>query len=93
MNTQKLMQLAMNGVDTLGYRLDQLGVTSKINRHNLAAFLFAEQKHWEGEWDSIQARVDRRRSQFEHLTHTVESRADAVIGPVRDRLNRFRASQ
>lgn len=93
MNTEKLMQLALNGVDTLGYRLDQLGVTSKINRHNLAAFLFAEQKHWEGEWDSIQAKVDRRRSQFEHLAQTVEDRADAVIGPVRDRFNRFRASQ
>lgn len=44
MNTQKLLQLALEGVDTLGYQLDQLGLTSRVNRHNLAAFLFTEQK-------------------------------------------------
>lgn len=37
MNTQKLLQLALEGVDTLGYQLDQLGLTSRVNRHNLAA--------------------------------------------------------
>ena len=47
MNTQKLLQLALEGVDTLGYQLDQLGLTSRVNRHNLAAFLFTEQKHLE----------------------------------------------
>jgi len=93
MNTQKLLQLTLDGVDSLGFRLDQLGVTSRINRHNLAAFLFAEQKHWEGEWDSLQAKVDRRRSQFEHLAHEVEVRADSVLGPIRNQFNRFRASQ
>ncbi len=50
------MNLALEGVDSLGFRLDQLGITSRVNRHNIAAFLMAEQKHLEGEWDSIQAR-------------------------------------
>ncbi len=92
MNTQKLVELALNGLDNVGFRLDQLGITGKVNRHNLAAFLFAEQKHLEGEWDSIQAKVDRRRAQFEHLAQSIESRTDSLLAPIVDRLNRFRAS-
>ncbi|CAN0601224.1 MAG: hypothetical protein ACPHQ9_14225 [Marinobacter sp.] len=90
MNTQKLMNTALNSLDALGYRLDQYGITGKVNRHNLAAFLMVEQKHLEGEWDSIQARIDRRRSQVEGILSFVETRTDAVIGPVMARVNRFR---
>lgn len=93
MNTQKLLNIALDGIDTLGYRLDQYGITGKINRHNIAAYLAAEQKHLEGEWDSIQAKVDRRRSQFERLTRGLENRADAIVGPVLERVNRLRASR
>lgn len=92
MNTQKLLNIALNGFDTLGYQLDQLGITAKVNRHNLAAFIMLEQKHLEGEWDSIQARIDRRRSQLEGLLSAVESRTDAVLRPVTDRLNKFRGT-
>ena len=93
MNTRKLLNIALEGVDTLGYRLDQLGITSRVNRHNIAAFLMAEQKNLEGEWDSIQAKVDRRRSQFEHLTQRVEDQAETVLAPLVARVGRFRASQ
>lgn len=93
MNTQTLLNMALNGVDAIGYRLDQYGITGKINRHNIAAFLAVEQKHLEGEWDSIQVRVNRRRSQIERITHEIESRRDALVAPVLSRINRFRASQ
>ncbi|MGC8119479.1 hypothetical protein [Marinobacter sp. VGCF2001] len=93
MDTKTFTNLALEGVDSLGFRLDQLGITSRINRHNLAAFLMNEQKHLEGEWDSIQAKVDRRRAQFDHLSQHVEARTDALIGPVLKRISRFRASQ
>ncbi|AZT85488.1 MAG: hypothetical protein KA296_16725 [Marinobacter sp.] len=79
MNTQKLMNTALNSLDAIGYRLDQYGITGKVNRHNLAAFIMLEQKHLEGEWDSIQVRLDRRRAQIEGL-----------VRPVLDRVNRFR---
>lgn len=92
MNTQKILSLVLEGVDSLGFRLDDMGITSKLNRHNIAAFVMSEQKHLEGEWDSLQAKVDRRRSQFEHLTQQVEERADALLSPVREQVNRFRAS-
>ncbi|OZB16684.1 MAG: hypothetical protein B7X58_05040 [Marinobacter sp. 34-60-7] len=92
MNTKQLMNLALEGVDALGFRLDDLGITSKLNRHNLAAFVMLEQKHLEGEWDSLQAKVDRRRSQAERLARQVEERANSLLGPVRERLGRTRAN-
>lgn len=93
MNTKKLRNLALEGVDSLGFRLDDMGITSKLNRHNIAAFLMLEQKHLEGEWDSIQARIDRRRSQFERIAGQVEARADALFSPVIRRVNRIRTSR
>ena len=93
MNTQTLLNLALNGVDAVGYRLDQYGITGKINRHNIVAFLAVEQKHLEGEWDSIQVRLNRRRSQVERITHKIKSRKDALLGPALSRINRFRSSQ
>jgi hypothetical protein len=40
-----------------------------------------EQKHLEGEWDSIQAKFDRRRSQV-----------DTLLKPVISRVNQFRGA-
>lgn len=91
MNTQKLLNFALEGIDNLGYHLDQMGVTGKVNRHNIAAFLMAEQKHLEGEWDSLQAKFGRRRSQVEQLTQNLENRAESLLAPVLERVNSFRA--
>ncbi|WP_417515510.1 hypothetical protein [Marinobacter sp.] len=92
MNTQQLLNMALEGVDALGFRLDQMGITGKVNRHNIAAFLMSEQKHLEGEWDSIQVRLNLRRSQIERITQQIETRKDALIGPVLSQVNRFRPS-
>ncbi|MBK1850935.1 hypothetical protein FE845_06265 [Marinobacter sp. 1-4A] len=92
MNTQKLLNIALEGVDAVGYRLEQMGITGKVNRHNIAAFLMSEQKHLEGEWDSIQVRINLRRSQFERITQQIETRADSLIAPVMSQVNRFRPS-
>ncbi|MGO1499804.1 MAG: hypothetical protein ACTHWH_00800 [Marinobacter sp.] len=92
MNTQKFLNMALEGVDALGFRLDKMGVTEKLNRHNIAAFLMAEQKHLEGEWDSIQVRVNLRRAQFEQISQQIETRAGALIEPVMSQVNRFRPS-
>lgn len=90
MNTQKLINTALNGLDSVGYRLDQYGITAKLNRHNLAAFIMLEQKHLEGEWDSIQAKVDRRRSQIDGILTAIETRTDPLIKPLITRVNQFR---
>ncbi|NMT62572.1 hypothetical protein [Marinobacter orientalis] len=90
MNTKKLINSALNGLDSIGYRLDQYGITDKLNRHNLAAFIMLEQKHLEGEWDSIQAKFDRRRSQVEGILSAIESRTDPLIRPLISRVDQFR---
>ena len=90
MNTQKLLDTALNGLDQVGFRLDQYGITGKVNRHNLAAFVMLEQKHLEGEWDSLQAKVDRRRSQFEAILTAIETRTDPLLKPVIGRINQVR---
>ncbi|MDN6319584.1 MAG: hypothetical protein L0J77_07450 [Marinobacter sp.] len=92
MNTQKFLNMALEGVDAVGYRLDQMGITGKLNRHNIAAFLMAEQKHLEGEWDSLQVRMNLRRSQFEQVTQQIETRAAELIAPALSQVNRFRQS-
>lgn len=82
MNTKKLLNTALNGLDYLGFQLDQFGITGRINRHNVAAFLMAEQHHLEGEWDSLQARFDRRKADFEALVESAENRASRLLAPI-----------
>jgi len=92
MKTRKLLDVALKGIDQVGFRLDQYGITGKVNRHNLAAIILLEQKHLEGEWDSIQARFDRRRSQVEGLVAAVEARTDPLVKPMINRFYQFRGT-
>lgn len=75
MNIKKLLDTALITFDQVGYRLDDYGIASNVNRHQVIAFLMVEQKHFEGELDSIKARVDFRKVQVEHLINRVESTA------------------
>ena len=92
MKTQQLLDTALNGLDRVGFQLEQYGITGKINRHNLAAFIMLEQKHLEGEWDSIQAKFDRRRSQVEGILTAIETRTDPLVKPLINRFNQFRGA-
>ena len=90
MNKDDLTQAALKGVDSLGYQLDKLGITDKVNRHNIAAFMMAEQHHLEGHWDSLQTRMDRYRDQAEDLLDSLEKSGYPVLRPVAERINRMR---
>ncbi|SET46049.1 MULTISPECIES: hypothetical protein [Marinobacter] len=90
MNTEKLTQAALKGVDAVGYQLDRMGITDKVNRHNIAAFLMAEQHHLEGEWESLQTRLDRYRRQAGDMLDSLEREGSPVLRPVAERINRFR---
>lgn len=90
MNKDNLTQAALKGVDSLGYQLDKLGITDKVNRHNIAALMMAEQHHLEGEWDSLQTRLDRYRGQAEDLLESLEKSGYPILQPVAERINRFR---
>lgn len=90
MNKDDLTQAALKGVDILGYQLDRLGVTDRVNRHNVAAFLMAEQHHLEGEWESLQTRIDRYRKQAGDLLESLEQSDVPLLRPMAGRINRFR---
>lgn len=92
MNKDDLTQAALKGVDFLGYQLDRLGITSKVNRHNIAAFMMAEQHHLEGEWDSFQTRLDRYRRRAGDTLESLEKGRNPVLQPVAERINRYRRS-
>lgn len=76
MNMKKQVQGAVEGLlgqlDTLGYKLDVIGVENNINRHNLIALVMAGQKRLEGELDSLNAKIDTNKSKAEALIDTTE---------------------
>ncbi len=92
MNKDRLTQTLLKGVDNIGYQLDRLGVTDKVNRHNLAAFFMTGQHQLEGEWDSFQTRLRRYRRQAGDLLDDLEQNGAPVLRPVAGRINRFRRS-
>ena len=91
MKANKWINRALTGLDDIGYQLDAMGVTSKVNRHNVIAYVMAEQKHWEGELDSLIARVDNQRFRVERILGRVESLirggTDFALKPARTTLS------
>lgn len=83
MNTKKLTYTALNGLDRVGYQLESLGITNKVNRHTLAAFLMAEKNRFEGEKDSLNAKVV-------YYRHLAESTADTALKPARQAVDTVR---
>ena len=86
-NITSLIEAALSGLDNIGYQLDMRGITSQVNRHTLIGIVMAEQKHLEGELDSIkvrvstaQVKVDRTISRIEGL---VNNGIDIALTPAR----------
>jgi hypothetical protein len=97
-NSQSLINRALESIDYVGFQLEALGVTDQVNRHNVIAFLFAEQKNLEGQLDSISAKVDAQKARLESLKSALEKRVqtgvDLALKPARftlDTLNSLKA--
>lgn len=71
-NIMKLVEGALTGLDNIGYQLDNYGVTSQFNRHTVIAYAMAEQKHLEGELDSLKARIGSQKVRIENTVNKVE---------------------
>ncbi|OZG75124.1 hypothetical protein BTA51_01675 [Hahella sp. CCB-MM4] len=72
MKTQELVNKALSGLDYVGYQLEALGVTDKVNRHTTLAYIMAEQNHLKGELDSLNARIDQQKARVERLRKQAE---------------------
>ncbi|MFT7373876.1 MAG: hypothetical protein ACI9T9_002576 [Oleiphilaceae bacterium] len=82
-------------LDSVGYRLDAIGVDNQINRHNLIALIMFGQKRLEGEMDSLSAVVDTGKSKIDGITRSAEklvvSAADLAMFPAKYTLGRVKA--
>lgn len=83
MDTRKLTAVALNGLDRVGYELENFGITNRVNRHTLAAFMMAEKNRFEGEMDSLNARTARYRAIAENATELAFRPARAATETVR----------
>ncbi|OEY65834.1 hypothetical protein [Marinobacter sp. X15-166B] len=88
MLSKKLLNHALNGLDRLGFYLDSMGITNKVTRHNLAARAMLEQKRLEGQWDSLQVRLDRKKLKLENTVNNLERRADTMVQPLLARVSK-----
>ncbi len=77
MKTQDIVNKALLGLDQVGYRLDDLGITDKVNRHTALAFVMAEQHHLRGEMDSLNAKIDQQKARVERIKKQAEALATA----------------
>lgn len=93
MKTNRLTENALRGVDSLGFQLERLGLTNKVNRHNLAAFFMAEQHHLTGEWESLQTRLERARAKANSQLTRMEQSNSAILAPLAGRLKRLTGFQ
>ncbi|GAA3965967.1 hypothetical protein [Allohahella marinimesophila] len=88
MNTQIMMDKALSGLDLIGGRLEKLGITDDFNRHTVLAYIMAEQKHLEGELDSLRARLDQKKAGVQRARsfitnaarHPLKTTSDTVKG-------------
>lgn len=71
MTKKGLQNLALQGIDALGYRLDDLGVTNRLNRHNLSALVMLWQWRLQGEKDRAEIRLQRYRRRAEPFLQKV----------------------
>ena len=74
-----LIETALSGLDNLGFQLDMMGVTSQVNRHTLIGLVMAEQKHLEGELDSIKARASNAQVKVDRTINRVEGFVNSGI--------------
>jgi len=68
----EIAELVLSQLDTLGYQLDAMGVENQINRHNLIALLMFGQKRFEGEVDSVGAKIDTGIAKVDALSNAAE---------------------
>lgn len=87
MNRKQLIDTALQGLDSLGSQLANLGITQRVNRHSLIALVMAEQKRFEGEMDSLNARVNFYRYRAEQTAEQLLKPVQAVTGSLRGRLS------
>ena len=91
----ELAETALSQLDSLGYKLDAIGLENQINRHNLIAFLMFGKKRIEGEMDSLNTRIGSNKAKVDGLVLSAEkyivSAANLATFPAKYTFDRVKA--
>lgn len=91
MKLNKVANKALSQLDEIGYRLEEFGITDGFNRHTCIAYLMNEQRRFQGELDSLQARIGTRKVQIGKVINRTEKLVqegiDLALTPARFTLN------
>ncbi|MCG8613959.1 MAG: hypothetical protein MI864_25895 [Pseudomonadales bacterium] len=79
MNIKHFADTALGQLDNIGFQLDEMGITDKVNRHTIIAFAMNEQQRLQGELDSLKARVGSRKVQVNRLITKAENLVNSGV--------------
>ncbi|CBL45717.1 Hypothetical protein HDN1F_21340 [gamma proteobacterium HdN1] len=79
MNAKKLTDLALQQLDNLGYQLRTRGITSKVTRHDLAAFAMAQKDRLAGEKSRLELHVELQKARALKLRDEAEALTDKYV--------------
>lgn len=93
MKTPKVVELALNQVDTIGFELQKRGITQKVNRHTIVANALMAKDRVLGEKRRLDLVLARHKYRLEKPIQLIEktwhSTRGYVPSPVRKRIDRI----
>ncbi|MDX1696425.1 MAG: hypothetical protein R3208_21850 [Ketobacteraceae bacterium] len=94
-NKNSLLDFALRQIDNLGYELQRRGISSQVNRHNLAALAMTKQQQFKGELTRYELHVGLQRARLEKARQQALNTMDQVIermpAPIAQQLNRAKS--
>ena len=95
LNKDTLIDFALRQLDNIGYELQRRGISSQVNRHNLAALAMTKQQQLKGEVARDELKLNLHRLKAEKAKQQALDTVDTVIErlptPVADQLNRVKS--
>lgn len=90
-----LVDFALRQVDNIGFELQRRGISSQVNRHNLAALAITKQAQLKGELARYELRVGMQRAKLERARKQALETVDQIIArlpaPIAEQVNRAKS--
>ncbi len=94
LDKNSLVDFALRQVDNIGYELQRRGISSQVNRHNLAALAMTKQAQLKGEMTRYELRVGLQKARLEKARRQALETVDQVISrlpaPIAEQVSRAR---
>ncbi|MCG8673593.1 MAG: hypothetical protein MI867_29665 [Pseudomonadales bacterium] len=91
-NPKTVIDFALRQLDNVGYELQRRGISSQVNRHNLAALAMTKQQQVKGEMARYELKLAIQRNKIEKARQQALDTVDGVIEklpePIATQVNR-----